>query len=82
MVPSPGSAGTVVPGHGGAGGSWLAGLTLSTSLGLRGPALTGLILTLASLVPLTLLAAAHPSARPPQRTFRRLMSLSPLGLLG
>jgi DHA1 family inner membrane transport protein len=45
-----------------AGGSWLAGLALSTSLGLRGPALTGLILALASLVPLTLLAAVRPSA--------------------
>lgn len=44
------------------GGSWLAGLALSTSLGLRGPALTGLILALASLVPLTLLAAVRPSA--------------------
>jgi predicted MFS family arabinose efflux permease len=48
---------------GGAAGSWLAGLTLSTGLALRGPALTGLILTLASLVPLTLLAAVRPSAR-------------------
>lgn len=28
-------------------GSWLGGLTLSTGLGLRGPALTGLVLTLA-----------------------------------
>jgi MFS transporter, DHA1 family, inner membrane transport protein len=44
-----------------AGGSWLAGLALSTGLGLRGPALTGLILALASLVPLTLLAAVRPS---------------------
>jgi predicted MFS family arabinose efflux permease len=48
---------------GGAGGSWLASLALSTSLGLRGPALTGLVLTLASLVPFTLLAAVHPSPR-------------------
>jgi predicted MFS family arabinose efflux permease len=44
---------------GNAGGSWLCGLALSTSLGLRGPALTGLVLTLASLVPLTLLAAVR-----------------------
>lgn len=49
---------------GNAGGSWLAGLALSTSLGLRGPALTGLILALASLVPLILLAALRPSASP------------------
>ena len=49
---------------GSAGGSWLAGLALSTSLGLRGPALTGLVLVLASMVPLTLLAAIRPSAPP------------------
>ena len=47
---------------GNAGGSWLGGLALSTSLGLRGPALTGLVLTLASMAPLTLLAAVRPSA--------------------
>jgi predicted MFS family arabinose efflux permease len=47
---------------GGAGGSWLAGITLATSLGLRGPALTGLVLAVASMVPLTLLAAIRPSA--------------------
>lgn len=49
---------------GNAGGSWLGGLALSTSLGLRGPALTGLVLTLASMAPLTLLAAVRPSAPP------------------
>jgi predicted MFS family arabinose efflux permease len=48
---------------GNAGGSWLAGFALTTSIGLRGPALTGLALTLASIVPLTLLAAVRPSAR-------------------
>ena len=48
---------------GNAGGSWLAGLALATSLGLRGPALTGLVLTLASIVPLTLLAAVKPVTR-------------------
>jgi DHA1 family inner membrane transport protein len=47
---------------GNAGGSWLAGLALSTSFSLRDPALTGLILALASMVPLTLLAAIRPSA--------------------
>jgi predicted MFS family arabinose efflux permease len=44
---------------GNAGGSWLAGLTLSTSFGLRGPATTGLVLALASLVPLALLAVSR-----------------------
>jgi predicted MFS family arabinose efflux permease len=48
---------------GGAGGTWLAGLTLSTSLGLRGPALIGLVLTPASMVPLTALAAVRSAAR-------------------
>jgi len=43
---------------GNAGGSWLCGIALSTSLGLRGPALTGLVLALASMVPLALLANA------------------------
>jgi predicted MFS family arabinose efflux permease len=47
---------------GGAGGSWLAAIALSTSLGLRGPALIGLVLALSSMVPLTLLAATRPSA--------------------
>lgn len=42
---------------GNAGGSWLGGLALSTSLGLRGPALAGLVLALAALAPLALLAA-------------------------
>jgi hypothetical protein len=53
-------AGHVGVQHRGASGSWLAGVTLSTSLGLRGPALTGLVLALASLVPLTMLAAVRP----------------------
>ena len=47
---------------GNAGGSWLCGIALSSSLGLRGPALTGLVLALASLAPLALLAATRPSA--------------------
>jgi MFS transporter, DHA1 family, inner membrane transport protein len=47
---------------GNAGGGWLGGVALSTSLDLRGPALTGLVLVLASLVPLALLAAVRPSA--------------------
>jgi predicted MFS family arabinose efflux permease len=48
---------------GNAGGSWLGGLALSTSLGLRGPATIGLVLTLASIAPLTLLAVTT-AARP------------------
>jgi MFS family permease len=63
---------------GGAAGSWLGGLALSTSFGLRGPALTGLILTLASLVPLTLLAV-HPSARRLRVRRQRGMSDHPAG---
>jgi predicted MFS family arabinose efflux permease len=43
---------------GNAGGSWLAGIALSTSLGLRGPALIGLILAVASMVPLAFLAVS------------------------
>jgi predicted MFS family arabinose efflux permease len=50
---------------GNAGGSWLGGLALSTSLGLRGPALTGLVLALASMAPLTLLAVRRPTAVAP-----------------
>ena len=49
---------------GNAGGSWLGGIALSTSLGLRGPALTGLVLALASLTPLAMLATVRPSAPP------------------
>ena len=52
---------------GNAAGSWLGGLALSSSLGLRGPALTGLALTLASIAPLTALAVfrpRHPGADP------------------
>jgi predicted MFS family arabinose efflux permease len=64
---------------GGASGSLLGGLALSTSLGLRGPALTGLILTLASLVPLTLLAAVRPPARRLRVRRQRGMSDDPAG---
>jgi DHA1 family inner membrane transport protein len=46
---------------GNAAGSWLGGLALSSSLGLRGPALTGLALTLASIAPLAALAVFRPS---------------------
>jgi predicted MFS family arabinose efflux permease len=48
---------------GNAGGSWICGVALSTGLGLRGPALTGLILAAASLAPLALLATGRPAAR-------------------
>ena len=41
---------------GNAAGSWLGGVALSTSLGLRGPALIGLVLALTSIAPLTALA--------------------------
>jgi len=47
---------------GNAAGSWLGGLALATSVGLRGPALTGLVLTLASIAPLTALAVFRPTA--------------------
>ena len=46
---------------GNAAGSWLGGLALSSSLGLRGPALTGLALTLASIAPLAALAVFRSS---------------------
>jgi DHA1 family inner membrane transport protein len=46
-----------------AGGSWLGGVALSTTLGLRGPALVGLVLTLAGLVPLAYLARTRQSTQ-------------------
>jgi DHA1 family inner membrane transport protein len=48
---------------GNAAGSWICGIALTTGLGLRGPALTGLVLAVASLVPLALLAAGRPAPR-------------------
>ncbi|WP_330287238.1 MFS transporter [Streptomyces sp. NBC_00576] len=40
-------------------GSWLGGIALTSSLGLKGPSLTGFAFALAALLPLGLLAASH-----------------------
>ncbi|MFE1841593.1 MFS transporter [Streptomyces sviceus] len=40
-------------------GSWLGGIALTTSLGLKGPSLTGFAFALAALLPLGLLAASR-----------------------
>ncbi|MEU1804751.1 MFS transporter [Streptomyces sp. NPDC019937] len=47
-------------------GSWLGGLALTSSLGLRGPSLTGFAFALAALLPLGLLAASHRRAESAQ----------------